>query len=97
MFWLRVQARRREPVSDRYLLLSGGVANMFSSFLEYIPQGSLGRKAREKKGFNEEVTKSFTAQILRGLDYLHSRGILHRVSNVYATVWLLSHTRDVRT
>lgn len=29
--------------------------------------------------FNEEVTKSFTEQILTGLEYLHSKGILHRV------------------
>lgn len=32
--------------------------------------------------FDEEVTKSFTEQILTGLEYLHSKGILHRVSTL---------------
>jgi mitogen-activated protein kinase kinase kinase len=30
--------------------------------------------------FEEEATKFFTGQILGGLEYLHSKGILHRVS-----------------
>ena len=56
-------------------LLTGGY-----SFLEYVPGGSIASCLRKHGKFDEEVTKSFTGQILDGLEYLHSKGILHRVS-----------------
>jgi hypothetical protein len=49
------------------------------SFLEYVPGGSVGSCIRKHGAFSENVTKSFTAQILEGLEYLHTKGILHRV------------------
>ncbi|KAF9646117.1 kinase-like protein [Thelephora ganbajun] len=49
-----------------------------SIFLEYVPGGSIASILRKHGRFNENVTKSFTSQILDGLDYLHSKGIIHR-------------------
>ncbi|KDQ63487.1 hypothetical protein JAAARDRAFT_53694 [Jaapia argillacea MUCL 33604] len=49
-----------------------------SIFLEYVPGGSIGSCLKKHGKFDENVTKSFTGQILGGLAYLHSKGILHR-------------------
>ncbi|KAG6898071.1 hypothetical protein C0992_006549 [Termitomyces sp. T32_za158] len=49
-----------------------------SIFLEYVPGGSIGSCLLKYGKFDEEITKSFTGQILDGLSYLHSKGILHR-------------------
>jgi len=52
-----------------------------NSFLEYVPGGTIATLLNQRGRFREEVTKSFTKQILHGLEYLHSRKILHRVSH----------------
>ncbi|KAJ7225597.1 MAP kinase [Mycena pura] len=49
-----------------------------SIFLEYVPGGSIGSCLHKYGKFEDDVTKSFTSQILAGLEYLHSKGILHR-------------------
>ncbi|KAJ6592572.1 kinase-like domain-containing protein [Mycena capillaripes] len=49
-----------------------------SLFMEYVPGGSIGSCLLKHGRFDEDVTKSFTLQILAGLEYLHSKGILHQ-------------------
>lgn len=49
-----------------------------SIFLEYIPGGSL-KSLIEKFGMlGESVARSYTRQLLLGLEYLHRNGIAHR-------------------
>lgn len=48
------------------------------SFLEYVPGGSIGGCLRKHGKFDHEVVRSFTSQMLSGLEYLHSRKVLHR-------------------
>ncbi|QRV89040.1 mitogen activated protein kinase kinase kinase [Ceratobasidium sp. AG-Ba] len=53
-------------------------SDTFTVFLEYIPGSSI-RGALEKYGkFEDEVTRSFSRQIIDGLVYLHLSGIIHR-------------------
>ncbi|ORX33974.1 hypothetical protein BD324DRAFT_637857 [Kockovaella imperatae] len=52
-----------------------------SIFLEYIPGGTIAAIYRTPAlagGFEEQLVKYFTRQILEGLLYLHERNILHR-------------------
>lgn len=50
-----------------------------SSLLEYFPGSNIEGCLERFGAFNEEVTKSFTSQILSGLEYLHSHSIIHAV------------------
>ncbi|KAG5518345.1 hypothetical protein PMAC_003142 [Pneumocystis sp. 'macacae'] len=49
-----------------------------SIFLEYISGGSIGRCLRKYGKIDKPTIQLFTRQILEGLTYLHSQGILHR-------------------
>lgn len=52
--------------------------NTFSLFLEYVAGGSIQSCLKAYGKFDEPLVKFITCQVLEGLRYLHSNGILHR-------------------
>ncbi|KAL0575828.1 mitogen-activated protein kinase kinase kinase [Marasmius crinis-equi] len=65
------------PNIVQYLGFEETSANL-SLFMEYLPGGSIRGVLLKYGKLNEDVTISFTGQVLSGLEYLHSKGILHR-------------------
>ncbi|CAA94620.1 MEK kinase (MEKK) Mkh1 [Schizosaccharomyces pombe] len=49
-----------------------------SIFLEYVSGGSIGRCLRNYGPFEEQLVRFVSRQVLYGLSYLHSKGIIHR-------------------
>lgn len=47
-------------------------------YMEYVDMGSLEDLIKQYGSFPEDVTAKYTEQILEGLDYLHSHGVIHR-------------------
>ena len=47
-------------------------------FVEWMAGGSISRLLEKHGAFNETVIVKYSQQILQGVDYLHSFGILHR-------------------
>lgn len=47
-------------------------------FLEYVPGGSIVALLRNYGAFEEPLVRNFVRQILKGLSFLHNRGIMHR-------------------
>lgn len=50
----------------------------YSLFLEYVGGGSISSCMKSYGGFEEQLVRFITKQVLLGLEYLHSNGILHR-------------------
>lgn len=50
----------------------------FSIFLEYVPGGSVAGLLASYGAFQEPLVQSFVRQILKGLNYLHGKDIVHR-------------------
>jgi mitogen-activated protein kinase kinase kinase len=61
----------------RYLGSNEDISNMYI-FLEYIPGGSVSSMLKMYGPFEDELVRNFTKQVLVGLVYLHSKGIIHR-------------------
>ncbi|ODV80596.1 uncharacterized protein CANTADRAFT_25071, partial [Suhomyces tanzawaensis NRRL Y-17324] len=52
--------------------------NIYSLFLEYVAGGSIASCMKSFGKFEEQLIRYITKQVLLGLEYLHSNGILHR-------------------
>ena len=52
--------------------------NNLNIFLEYVPGGSINSMLTNYGPFEEPLVRNFTRQILIGLNYLHSKSIIHR-------------------
>ena len=52
--------------------------NIYSLFVEYVAGGSVGSLIRMYGRFDDMLIRHLTNQVLKGLAYLHSKGILHR-------------------
>lgn len=46
--------------------------------LEFVPGGSLKKILQKYDFLEEEVTRNYARQLVRGLNYLHDNGIIHR-------------------
>jgi serine/threonine protein kinase len=65
------------PNIVRYIGTEVNATNL-SIFLEYVPGGSLKALIDKFGALDEAVVKTYTRQLLLGLEYLHRNGIAHR-------------------
>ena len=74
--------RRANIQKEVQLSKHDNIVQYIESFivLEYVAGGSLQSQLKQYGGsFPEKMVAMYTAQILNGLIYLHSEGIIHRV------------------
>ncbi|KAL5536578.1 BCK1_2 [Sanghuangporus sanghuang] len=65
------------PNIVQYLGFEGGDGSEMM-FMEYVSNGSIRACLREHGRFEDQVCRSFTGQVLEGIGYCHSKGIIHR-------------------
>ena len=56
-------------------MLEGSVVNIF---MELIPGGTIESLLKTFGPFEESLFKNFTNQIVEGINYLHSKNVVHR-------------------
>lgn len=56
-------------------MLEGSVVNIF---MELIPGGTIEYLIRTYGPFDENLYKNFTTQIVAGINYIHSKNVVHR-------------------
>jgi serine/threonine protein kinase len=69
----------KHPNIVRYLGAEvDSLRNILNIFQEWVPGGCISTLLKKFGPFSINVVKSYLAQILDGLDYLHCHGIIHR-------------------
>ena len=65
---------------DHIVKYLGAKANEDSIYIymEYMPSGSINSMLKQYGAFEVNVIKKFTKQIVLGLEYLHSKDVVHR-------------------
>jgi len=58
--------------------------NKLLIFLEYLSGGSISCLLKKYGKLNETIIRLYTVQILRGLEYLHYKNVMHRGSFLLA-------------
>ena len=53
--------------------------------LEFVENGSLQQTLKKFGTFSETLTAVYISQVLRGLEYLHNQGVIHR--DIKVTLW----------
>lgn len=66
------------PNIVKYIGTELSSSNCLCIFLEYIPGGSVKTLIDKFGPLSENIVKSYTRQLLLGLEYLHRNGIAHR-------------------
>ncbi|KIJ27048.1 hypothetical protein M422DRAFT_191482 [Sphaerobolus stellatus SS14] len=66
------------PNVIKYLGFERSLNGHLKLFLEYMPRGSMHDHLRKHGKFDHDMVRFFTKQVVEGLEYLHSRDIIHR-------------------
>lgn len=71
---------QKDPNIIRYISvdIDKEINNTVSILMEYIPAGSIYYILKFFKSFKETLSKNYMKQIVRGVQHLHERGIVHR-------------------
>ncbi len=65
-------------------------------FLEYVPVDPSSRSFANYGAFEEPLVRNFVRQILKGLSFLHDRGIMHRDIKVLTSSSTTGRHQDIR-
>jgi serine/threonine protein kinase len=75
------------PHIVRYIGCKQEKDNLFI-FLEQMTGGSVAQMLKQYGHFPEHMMRKFAIQLLDGLEYLHSKGVIHRDLKVRLKIFL---------